>query len=118
MTYAIGNVVYGHDLTGIEFPEEISEIVEYDYFENGEPGFLQWYSGSGEMPYAFGVGIPDYCFDECSGFLLRHLTKPIQDEKMHEGIYRRYLGSIENEKVKDYIKSLGKPDYRVVWSTS
>jgi hypothetical protein len=113
MSYAIGNIIYGIplDLDEEDLPEDhiLREAVDGEY-----DGFLSYYSGSGDIPAAFGVEIDS--FDECCFSIdISSLRLAPTDAQLRQ--YERLLEHVDQE-VKAELEKFGEPRTFILWSTS
>lgn len=118
MSYAIGNVIYGIPLgtnrynpTGeSEWSEELSIAIEDEL-----TGFLQYYSGSGDVPAAFGVELCE--FDEACYFVdITGLTLRPTIEQQAE--VERAFNALPISLREEIITKFGTPRTFILWSTS
>lgn len=123
--YTIANVIYGVPVE-IDFDQyyrpvekdlKAGETYEREFancFENGQEGFLHYYSGSADMPpMAFGI---ELCrFDECETVDVAQLILKANEEIINE--YNDNF-SKQTEHVQAQLKQFGNPKVFILWSTS
>lgn len=115
MSYAIANVIYG-----IPFDPRDEELIDDDKlsadlddgFEQRAAGFLKYYSGSGDTPYAFGVEI--FEFDECSTLYVKDMVLTPSKEQIKQ--FKQYFDMLSPE-LKAYLDKI-KPATFILWSSS
>lgn len=134
MAYAIGNIIYGLDLTASsyssnppayealkDFKDEDGEYILSEYLEDTESdiGFSGAYSGNGDQPNWFGVELGE--IDECNAVdgeeLIAMLT--VSDDVMQK--YQELVDALEsNEPNKDFVNKLKefKPKVMILWGSS
>lgn len=118
--YAIANVIYGIPLE-IEFKYYYSDVkndenhvrVLENHFKNQTPGFLQYYSGGGPTPLAFGVEIDR--FDECYNVKVSELNLIPSEEVKQK--YQEMFEELDIDTQQE-LKTFGEPEVIFLWSTS
>ena len=126
--YVIAHVLYGvptpldfdyHEAKEKKFLEE-NPSGEYisvleNSFEDGQDGFLSYYSGNADVePRAFGVFISQ--FNECGYSLdISQLKLSPKPEMIME--YNKNYEALSQE-LKDEINSFGQPRVFILWATS
>lgn len=116
MTYAVGQIIYGVDLTelprGLSIVADIGDVLE-DYAETA-------YSGNGDEPRWFGatMGSIDECTTEDGDSLIQQLTAT--DE--HKTSYAEKLKQLNEDEtvdqaIKDYFNE-ATPRVWLLWGSS
>ena len=132
MTYAIGHIVYGIDLTyEREWAENLPQDLK-DAFED-EPtslGFENSYSGNGEMPLWLGVLLDE--FDECNNYRITKITKWANPSEETKQKWEKAVAALEPEVYKALLASFGeepqspdgsggltlRPEMLIIWGSS
>lgn len=106
--YAIAQVIYG-------IPLESPDLILEESLAGEEPGFLEYYSGSGDTPAAFGVEIDS--FDECCHHIFVRDLK-LTPTAQQEAEYRDLWDQQPQEIQEALCKIAAEPEVFILWSTS
>jgi len=103
MSYAVGHVFYGWDLTVEYLPDLL-----HDWDDDEDSGIRTWYSGNSTYT-PMGLGVKLLSFDECDNFRLREIQKsPTVEQKEKVALMKRRLLDRETltEVLRDYFPDL------------
>lgn len=117
--YAIGNVIVGYP---IDEDLYLNIDAEFDHEEwqddfSEEDGILEWYSGSGPTPRAFGIEL--FTIDETEDIKFQDLLFDIAQAITEKNSMLRLQELYKNldKRIKKHIR-LEDCDVYIVWSTS
>ena len=126
MAYAIGNIIYGINLTHSpylskpdpfkEFRDEISDIMDAR-----DEGFDSAYSGNGDsQPEWFGLSMSE--FDECSDLTGAKMIEKCTATDDHRAQYANLLEKLRaNPDISNELKAMierTEPTVHIIWGTS
>ena len=137
MSYAIGYIVYGLDLTASSYSsnppaydalkdikDADGEFILSDLFENGgeERGFDSCYSGGGDQPQWFGVttGNIDECNTVDGNNLIKKLTVSEETAQKYQDLLDGLEAAITSEEDKKFFETLKsfEPKVMILWGSS
>lgn len=129
MSYAIGYIVYGVNLTASAYggnppaytalkdlQDEHGEYILSEFMENEQAGFMRRYSGGGDQPEWFGIEVGE--IDECNevdGASLRAKLEPTE-ETMAE--YQALLDGLDTTEEFANILKAQTPKMMILWGSS
>jgi hypothetical protein len=114
MSYAIFSPIYGVPLKSTRGKSNLSDELK-DMVESEAAGIIAKYSGSGDMPLAFGVDL-DADFDECTHHLelsKLKLTASLDQVKKFDDLFAGLT-----QELKDEILTYGPPRVFILVSSS